>query len=74
MPWPPATRAEKDAVIARQTKAAKYLRELATYAKAPNPPDPVTDAERVALRTRRDEAVAFLKTFAPKLRVRDQQP
>ena len=65
MTWPPATRAEKDAVIARQTKAAKYLRELATYAKAPSPPDPVTDADRAALRARRDAAVAFLQTFKP---------
>ena len=53
MTWPPATRAERDAVIARQTKAAKYVREIATYAKAPPPEDPVTDAERAALRARR---------------------
>lgn len=53
-------------MLARQARAAKYLREIATYAKAPDPPDPVLDSEKAALRQRRDAALAFLQTFAPK--------
>lgn len=55
-----------DVIVARQARIAAALANILSFAPVPPPREPVTDAERAALRARRDAALANIETFKPR--------